>query len=36
MKEAIKRFGGFLAGMITPNIGAFIAWGLNMDNLMPM
>ncbi|GAA4232214.1 PTS system mannitol-specific IIC component [Streptosporangium album] len=24
----IQRFGGHLAGMIMPNIGAFIAWGL--------
>ena len=36
MKETIQRFGGFLAGMTTPNSGAFIAWGLNMDNLIPM
>jgi PTS system mannitol-specific IIC component len=28
MKEKIQRFGGFLAGMIIPNMGAFIAWGL--------
>lgn len=28
MKEALQRFGGFMAGMIIPNIGAFIAWGL--------
>lgn len=28
MKEKIQRLGGFMAGMITPNIGAFIAWGL--------
>lgn len=27
MKERIQRFGGFLAGMVMPNIGAFIAWG---------
>jgi PTS system mannitol-specific IIC component len=24
----VQQFGGFLAGMIIPNIGAFIAWGL--------
>jgi PTS system mannitol-specific IIC component len=24
----VQRFGGYLAGMIMPNIGAFIAWGL--------
>ena len=28
MKERIQRFGGFLAGMVIPNIGAIIAWGL--------
>ena len=28
MQERIQRFGGFLAGMVIPNIGAFIAWGL--------
>ena len=28
MKEKIQRFGSFLAAMIIPNIGAFIAWGL--------
>ncbi|MFI6509167.1 mannitol-specific PTS transporter subunit IIC [Streptosporangium sp. NPDC050855] len=28
MKATIQRFGGYLAGMIMPNIGAFIAWGL--------
>lgn len=28
MKEKLQRFGGFLAGMIIPNMGAFIAWGL--------
>src|ERR1043166_2607455 len=24
----LQRFGGFLAGMVMPNIGAFLAWGL--------
>ena len=24
----VQRFGTFLSGMIMPNIGAFIAWGL--------
>src|SRR5438874_3461607 len=24
----LQQFGGFLAGMVMPNIGAFIAWGL--------
>ncbi|GAA1256192.1 hypothetical protein GCM10009677_02900 [Sphaerisporangium rubeum] len=28
VKASIQRFGGYLAGMIMPNIGAFIAWGL--------
>ncbi len=26
--QAIQRFGGWLAAMVIPNIGAFIAWGL--------
>ncbi|WP_433213630.1 mannitol-specific PTS transporter subunit IIC [Microtetraspora malaysiensis] len=28
IRASIQRFGGHLAGMIMPNIGAFIAWGL--------
>jgi PTS system mannitol-specific IIC component len=28
MKERIQRWGGFLASMVIPNLGAFIAWGL--------
>lgn len=28
MRERLQRFGGFLAGMIIPNIAAIIAWGL--------
>ena len=28
MKERIQTWGGFLASMVVPNIGAFIAWGL--------
>lgn len=28
IKIKIQKFGGFLAGMVIPNIGAFIAWGL--------
>ena len=28
LKERIQRVGRFLSGMIMPNIGAFIAWGL--------
>ncbi|MFC5287861.1 PTS transporter subunit EIIC, partial [Actinokineospora guangxiensis] len=27
-RVSIQRFGGHLAGMVMPNIGAFIAWGL--------
>ncbi|OAA92398.1 PTS mannitol transporter subunit IICB [Clostridium ljungdahlii] len=26
-KARVQKFGGFLAGMVMPNIGAFIAWG---------
>ena len=28
MKEKLQVFGRFLSGMVMPNIGAFIAWGL--------
>jgi PTS system mannitol-specific IIC component len=28
MQERLQRWGGFMAGMVIPNIGAFIAWGL--------
>jgi PTS system mannitol-specific IIC component len=28
VRATIQRLGGFLAGMVIPNIGAFIAWGL--------
>ena len=27
-KATVQRIGGYLAGMVMPNIGAFIAWGL--------
>ena len=27
-KASVQKLGGFLAGMVIPNIGAFIAWGL--------
>ena len=27
-KAGVQKFGGFLSGMVLPNIGAFIAWGL--------
>src|SRR5512139_734952 len=28
MREKLQALGGFMAGMVIPNIGAFIAWGL--------
>src|SRR5918997_2053655 len=28
LRVKIQRFGSFLSGMVMPNIGAFIAWGL--------
>jgi mannitol PTS system EIICBA or EIICB component len=28
MRNRVRRFGAFLAGMMVPNIAAFIAWGL--------
>src|SRR5690606_1478016 len=28
LKVAVQKFGRFLSGMVMPNIGAFIAWGL--------
>lgn len=28
LKARVQRFGSFLSGMVMPNIGAFIAWGL--------
>lgn len=28
VRSGIQRFGGYLAGMVMPNIGAFIAWGI--------
>ena len=28
MREKIQQLGGFMAGMVIPNIAAFIAWGL--------
>ncbi len=28
MKSGVQKFGKFLSGMVMPNIGAFIAWGL--------
>jgi PTS system mannitol-specific IIC component len=28
IKAQVQKFGAFLAGMVMPNIGAFIAWGL--------
>lgn len=32
---AVQKFGGYLAGMVLPNIGAFIAWGLLAALFMP-
>ncbi|WP_084628576.1 PTS mannitol transporter subunit IICB [Amycolatopsis nigrescens] len=28
IRLVVQRFGGYLSGMVMPNIGAFIAWGL--------
>src|SRR4030065_431318 len=28
MREKLQQLGGFLAGMVIPNIGAILAWGL--------
>lgn len=28
LQEGVQKFGRFLSGMVMPNIGAFIAWGL--------
>src|SRR5512139_4014529 len=28
MRERLQQFGGFMAGMVIPNIGALLAWGL--------
>ncbi len=28
MKQGVQKFGRFLSGMVMPNIGAFIAWGI--------
>lgn len=28
MRERVQKFGGFLAGMVIPNIAVFICWGL--------
>jgi mannitol-specific phosphotransferase system IIBC component len=36
MKAAAQSVGGFPVGTIIPNMGAFIAWGLNMDHLKTM
>ena len=35
MKEKIQLLGGKLAGMVIPNIGAFIAWGLITALIIP-
>src|ERR671921_2994346 len=28
LRAKVQRFGSYLSGMVMPNIGAFIAWGL--------
>ena len=28
IRAKVQRFGSYLSGMIMPNIGAFIAWGI--------
>ncbi|KAB2865757.1 MAG: PTS mannitol transporter subunit IIBC, partial [Exiguobacterium chiriqhucha] len=28
VRVKVQRFGSFLSGMVMPNIGAFIAWGI--------
>ena len=28
LRVRVQKFGSFLSGMVMPNIGAFIAWGL--------
>lgn len=28
MKVKLQKFGRFLSGMVIPNIGVFVAWGL--------
>src|SRR2546421_12986286 len=35
MQERVQRFGGNLAAMVIPNIGAFIAWGLITAFIIP-
>ena len=36
MKETNQKFGGFLTGVITPSVGACIAWVLIMKYLITM
>ena len=35
IKEKVQKFGKFLSGMVMPNIGAFIAWGLITSLFIP-
>lgn len=35
MQEKLQRFGGYLAAMVIPNIGAFMAWGLITALIIP-
>jgi len=34
-RVSIQKFGRFLSGMVMPNIGAFIAWGLITASFIP-
>ena len=36
MKETIQRYGGYLAAMVLPNIGAILAWGLITAFVIPV
>ena len=36
VRSGVQRFGGFLASMVMPNIGAFIAWGLITAMFIPV
>lgn len=36
MRERLQSFGGFMAGMVIPNIGAILAWGLITTLFIPV
>ena len=36
MREKLQQFGGFMAGMVIPNIGAILAWGLITTLFIPV